>query len=62
MSYHKSRGLFAQQVAWSQEIPFSVAYGAKAMSSVEVKLPSHCHLHFNEISNDKLKKCEIGLK
>lgn len=36
-----------------------MAYGAETMSLVEVGLSSpHC-IHFNEISNDKLRRFEL---
>ncbi|XP_022885268.1 uncharacterized protein LOC111401634 [Olea europaea var. sylvestris] len=40
--------------------PFLMAYGAKAMSPVEVGLPSPCHLHFNEINNDELWRFNLN--
>lgn len=40
------------------ETPFSMAYGAKAMSLVEVG-PSPLCMHFNGISNDKISRCEL---
>ncbi|XP_022848768.1 uncharacterized protein LOC111371087 [Olea europaea var. sylvestris] len=39
--------------------PFLMAYGIEAMSPVEVDLPSPCHLHFSEISNDELRKFNL---
>lgn len=41
------------------ETPFSMAYGAEAMSPVEVGLPSPRRLQFNEISNDEIRRCEL---
>lgn len=44
----------------TKEITFSMAYNAKAMSLVEVKLFSLCRLQFNEISNNELRRCELS--
>lgn len=41
------------------ETPFSMAYGATVMSPIEVGLPSPLCMHFNEISNDKIRRCEL---
>jgi hypothetical protein len=41
------------------ETPFSMTYGAEAMSPVEVGLPSPRRVSFNEISNDELRRCEL---
>lgn len=38
--------------------PFSMTYGVE-VSSVEIGLPSPRHLQFNEIFNDKLRRCEL---
>ncbi|CAI9764750.1 unnamed protein product [Fraxinus pennsylvanica] len=43
------------------EIPFSMAYGAEAMSPVKVSLPSTRRIHFNGLSNDELRRCELDL-
>lgn len=42
-----------------RETLFSMAYGTKAMSPVEVGLPSFARLNFNEISNDELRRYEL---
>lgn len=36
-----------------------MAYEVEAMSSVEIGLPSPRHLQFNEIFNDKLRRCKL---
>ncbi|XP_022855490.1 uncharacterized protein LOC111376742 [Olea europaea var. sylvestris] len=41
--------------------PFSMTYGAEAMSSVEVGVPSHHRIHFNEISNDEAQISKLHL-
>lgn len=41
------------------ETPFSTAYGAKAMSHVELGLSSPCHLQSNEIFNDEFRRYEL---
>lgn len=38
-----------------------MAYGVKAMSPIEVGLLSPRRLHFNEISNEKIRRCELDL-
>ncbi|XP_022862336.1 uncharacterized protein LOC111382551 [Olea europaea var. sylvestris] len=43
------------------ETPFSMTYGAEAMSPVEVGVPSHRRIHFNEISNDEARISELHL-
>ncbi|XP_022859516.1 uncharacterized protein LOC111380239 [Olea europaea var. sylvestris] len=43
------------------ESPFSMTYGAEAMSPVEVGVPSHRRIHFNEISNDEARISELYL-
>ena len=35
--------------------PFSLAYGSEAMIPVEVEVPSHRRVHFNEAENEKLQ-------
>lgn len=39
--------------------PFSMAYRVKAMSPFNVGLPSPQHLHFNEISNEEIRRYEL---
>ncbi|XP_022871367.1 uncharacterized protein LOC111390542 [Olea europaea var. sylvestris] len=41
------------------ETPFLMAYGIEAMSPIEVKLPSPRRLHFSEITNDELRRCDL---
>ncbi|XP_022857284.1 uncharacterized protein LOC111378334 [Olea europaea var. sylvestris] len=41
------------------ETPFSMTYGAEAMSPVEVGVPSHRRIYFNEISNDEARISEL---
>lgn len=36
-----------------------MVYGARAMSLVEVRLPSPHYMHFNKIFNDELRSNEI---
>ncbi|XP_022860798.1 uncharacterized protein LOC111381267 [Olea europaea var. sylvestris] len=43
------------------ETPFSMIYGAEAMSPVEVGVPSHRRIHFNEIGNDEARMSELHL-
>ncbi|XP_022859445.1 uncharacterized protein LOC111380183 [Olea europaea var. sylvestris] len=43
------------------ETPFSMTYGAEAMSPIEVGVPSHCRIHFSEISNDEARISELHL-
>ncbi|XP_022889198.1 uncharacterized protein LOC111404653 [Olea europaea var. sylvestris] len=38
------------------ETPFSITCGSEAMSPVDVGVPSHRLMHFNEISNDEAQK------
>jgi len=35
--------------------PFSLAYGAEAMISVELEIPTHRRIHFNQAENEKLQ-------
>ncbi|XP_022852274.1 uncharacterized protein LOC111373911 [Olea europaea var. sylvestris] len=44
------------------ETPFSMTYGAEAMSPVEVGVPSHRRIHFTEISNDEARISELHLE
>ncbi|XP_022880896.1 uncharacterized protein LOC111398193 [Olea europaea var. sylvestris] len=41
------------------ETPFLMAYGTEAMSLVEVGLPSPRRLHFSDITNDELHRCDL---
>lgn len=41
------------------ETPFLIVYSAKVMSSVDVRLPFPCRLHFSQISNDELRRYEF---
>ncbi|XP_022847578.1 uncharacterized protein LOC111370107 [Olea europaea var. sylvestris] len=43
------------------ETPFSMIYGAEAISSIEVGVPSYRRIHFNEISNDETRINELYL-
>ncbi|XP_022849909.1 uncharacterized protein LOC111372001 [Olea europaea var. sylvestris] len=43
------------------ETPFSMTYGAEAMSPIEVGVPLHQRVHFNEISNDEARINELHL-
>ncbi|XP_022874004.1 uncharacterized protein LOC111392843 [Olea europaea var. sylvestris] len=43
------------------ETPFSMTYGAEAMSPVEIGVPSHRRIHFNAISNDEARISELHL-
>lgn len=36
-----------------------MTYGAEVISRVEVGLPSLRHIHFNDISNDELRRCGL---
>lgn len=40
---------------------FSITYGIEAMHSVEAGLPLPRLLHFNEVSNDELRRCKLDL-
>lgn len=42
------------------ETLFSTAYGAEAISLVEVRLPFILPLQFNKISNDELRRYKLG--
>lgn len=42
-----------------RETSFSMTYGAKTMSPVEVGVPSPLRIHFDEIANDELMKYEL---
>lgn len=46
------------QIATSQT-SFSMTYRMEAMSPIEVGLPSPQWLHFNEVSNKELRRCEL---
>ena len=35
--------------------PFSLAYGSEAMIPVEIEVPSHRRIHFNQAENEKLQ-------
>lgn len=48
------------EIRTTSKTPFSIAYGAKPMSTVEVGFPFSYQLYFNEISNDKLRRCELN--
>lgn len=50
-SYHKSN--------CNKRDLISYVGGAKAMSPVEIGLPSPRHSHFNKIFNDKMMRCEL---
>lgn len=61
-----SKGAWADelsQVQWAIRITSITITGktqiAEAMSLIEASLPSSRRLWFNEISNDKLRKCEL---
>ncbi|XP_022843269.1 uncharacterized protein LOC111366805 [Olea europaea var. sylvestris] len=41
------------------ETPFSMTYGAEAMRPIEVGVPSHRRIHFNEINNDDARMSEL---
>lgn len=43
----------------TRETPFSMTYGAEAMSPVEVGVPSPRCIHFDEVTNDELRKLEL---
>ncbi|XP_022860557.1 uncharacterized protein LOC111381073 [Olea europaea var. sylvestris] len=45
----------------TSETPFSMTYGAEAMSPVEVGILSHRRIHFNEIGNDEARISELHL-
>ncbi|XP_022881098.1 uncharacterized protein LOC111398432 [Olea europaea var. sylvestris] len=45
----------------TRETSFSMTYGAEAMSPIEVGVPSHRRIHFNEISNDEAQVNELHL-
>ncbi|XP_022846413.1 uncharacterized protein LOC111369168 [Olea europaea var. sylvestris] len=40
--------------------PFLMAFGTEAMSPVEVGLPSPRRLHFSEMTNDELRRCDLN--
>lgn len=40
------------------ETPFSMTYKAEAMSPIEARVPSPRHIHFNEVTNNKLRRFE----
>ncbi|XP_022891957.1 uncharacterized protein LOC111406817 [Olea europaea var. sylvestris] len=42
------------------ETPFLMAFETEAMIPVEVGLPSPRRLHFSEITNDELRRCDLG--
>lgn len=46
------------QLKMQQGKSFSITYGAKATSLVEVGIPSPYCIHFNEIINDELRMYE----
>ncbi|XP_022862560.1 uncharacterized protein LOC111382754 [Olea europaea var. sylvestris] len=45
----------------TEKTPFSMTYRSKAMSLVEVGVPSYRRIHFNKVSNDEARVCELHL-
>lgn len=48
----------SRTVTW--ETPFSMGYRSETMSLIEVGPPSLHRIYFNELSNDKLRRCELN--
>ncbi|KAL2461925.1 Ribonuclease H [Abeliophyllum distichum] len=44
------------------ETPFTMAFGTEAMIPIEIGIPSQKHLHFDEVTNDDLRRMNLDLQ